>query len=98
MKVYKEVIIPAIKRTECTHRLCDICGAKGKDGDWTGGTYAVDETEISIKVTQKEGNSYPEGGSGTEYDIDLCPKCFKNKLIPWLRSQGAHVQEIEWDF
>jgi hypothetical protein len=98
MRVYKEKTIPAKTIRECTHRICDICGTKGGDGDWTGSTYAINETEVSIRITQKEGNSCPDGGSGTKYDIDLCPTCFKNKLIPWLRSQGATIQEIEWDF
>ena len=98
MKVYKEITIPATKRKECTHRLCDICGKKGHGDEWSAGSYIVDETEISIVVKQKQGNECSDGGNGTEYDIDLCPDCFKNKLIPWLRSQGAHVQEIEWDW
>lgn len=97
MKVYKEIAIPAKKQMQVTHKVCDICGEKGKN-NWNGADYNVNETEINVTIKQKEGFECSDGGSGTEYDIDLCPKCFKNKLIPWLRSQGAHIQETEWDF
>jgi len=58
----------------------------------------VNETEVSVTVKQKEGESYPDGGSGTEYEIDLCPDCFKNRLVPWLKSEGANIGEMEWDW
>lgn len=82
-------------------RTCDLCGKESDSeryDNWNGGSYDVDETEISIKIKQKEGSSYPEGGSGQEYDIDLCPDCFKKKLIPWLLSQGAKIKPEEWDW
>jgi hypothetical protein len=82
-------------------RTCDICGRKGKGGDkreWDAGAYAINETEILVKVYQKEGSSFPEGGSGTEYGIDLCPICFKDRLVPWLISQGANIKQEDWDW
>lgn len=75
------------KETHLVEQRCDLCGAIAKDFDsWSGGSYVVDETEIRVTVKQKEGDSYPEGGSGTEFNIDLCPKCFKERLVPWLIS------------
>ncbi len=29
----------------------------------------------------KKGYQYPEGGSGIEVNIDICPECFENKII-----------------
>jgi len=72
---------------------CDICGYDGKDGDWKENTYDVRETQVSLRT----GTSYPDGGSGVEYEVDLCPKCFAERLIPWLESQGAAVRKTEWD-
>jgi hypothetical protein len=85
---------------EMTRQTCDLCGAEAKKPDylWSGGTYDVNETEVSVIIRQREGEAYPEGGSGTEYRIDMCPKCFKEKLVPWLRSQGAQVNEKDWDW
>ena len=40
--------------------------------------------EIKVIIRHREGLNYPEGGSGIEINIDLCPDCVKNKLIPWL--------------
>ena len=80
-------------------RVCDMCGKKGKgDEDWNGATYDVNETEITIKVQQKEGFSCPDGGHGKNYDIDICPTCFKGKLVPWLISQGANIKQEDWDW
>jgi hypothetical protein len=82
-------------------QTCDLCGAVAKHPDaWgdTGGSYGVDETEIKVTVRQKEGDSYPDGGSGTEFHVDICPNCFKTRLVPWLLSQGAKIEEKEWEW
>ncbi len=85
--------------THQTHRSCDLCGTVSKGYDsWAGGCYVVDETEILVTVKQKEGKSYSEGGYGEEYEIDLCPKCFKDRLVPWLQSQGAKIKKMPWDW
>jgi len=99
MKVYDEKIIPKHKCKYLKLRKCDLCGTESKNEEWgDGGSYDVNETEITVEIRQKEGHSYPEGGSGTKYEIDLCPNCFKNKLIPWLRSQNANIEKEEWDW
>ena len=96
MKVYEEIIR---KDSFLKSRECDICGKKSKDErDWSTGNYEIDETKIRIEIEYKEGSNYPEGGSGTECEIDLCPDCFKNELIPWLRSKGAKIEEKDFDW
>jgi len=97
MKIY-EKRIETIEREILVTRQCDLCGRKAKTATWNSGIYEVNETEISIIVKQKEGASYPESGSGTKYEIDLCPECFKNRLIPWLKGQGGTIQEDEWEY
>ena len=77
---------------------CDLCGATGKGEDWGSSTWEVNETTIEITVHHKEGESYPEAGWGTEYTIDLCPTCFVNRLVPWLRSQGAKIEAVPWEW
>lgn len=77
---------------------CDICHKKYNGDHWNSGYYTVDETEISITIRHKVGDSYPEGGSGTELEIDICPTCFKDKLVPWIKSYGSILNEKEWDF
>ena len=55
--------------------------------------YGVDE----VIIQHKQRENYPEGGFGTEINIDMCPDCFTNKLLPWLKSQGCKVEYTEWD-
>lgn len=89
-------------RTETTTRqvlvgrTCDLCGRQSKTQDWEAGRWDINETEVAVTITQKEGVSFPDSTYGTQYEIDLCPDCFKDRLVPWLRSQGAKVEEIEW--
>jgi len=96
MKIYEERIIPAHKEEVCIKRKCDLCGIESKWSEWGAGCYEVAESNVTVEVTCKTGESYPEGGSGTEFEVDICPKCFKEKLVPWLRSQGAKVDGEEW--
>jgi len=102
MKVYETKIVPPKPQTTekvLARTKCDLCGKESKGWNaWSGSTFEVDETEITINIKQKEGMSFPEGGSGTEMEIDICPDCFKNKLVPWLISQGANIEENEWEW
>ncbi len=75
---------------------CDLCGKIAKSGQWNSSTYEVNEVEIEVTVRQKDGSAYPEGGCGAEFIVDMCPECFKLKLIPWLKENGATVKEKEW--
>ena len=95
MKIIKEVIAA---RKIIEYIQCDICNRKADKCDWSTGVYDIDETEFKILISQKEGVSFPEGGGGTEYEVDICPNCFKEKLIPWLDSQGCTAKRKEWDW
>jgi len=98
MKIYDEKEVKYTKKYVKT-RKCDLCGIEVGGEEWEARScYEINETEICIEIRQKEGESYPEGGSGTKYEIDMCPKCFKGRFIPWLKSQNATIQEEEWDW
>ena len=77
---------------------CDLCGAIANGAEWERGVWKVGGTTVEVEVSQEEGKSYPDGGSGTKYEIDLCPSCFKGRLVPWLRGEGVEIQQIEWDW
>lgn len=80
----KTVDVPATTKEVVESVTCDICGAEtNKPG------YDIDETTINYRY----GERYPEGGSWSEVVVDLCGKCFEEKLIPWLKSQGATPRE-----
>ena len=87
-----------VERKRLVETTCDLCGAIAKSGDWGSSSYEVNEVEIEVTVRQKDGRSYPQDGWGTKYEVDMCPNCFKDKLIPWLESQGCKAERKEWEF
>lgn len=96
MKRYESQTKTVVNRV-LVERKCDLCGCVAKTNDWDAASFRVQETEISVTIKQRDGSAYPECGSGNEYEVDLCPKCFKDRLIPWLQSQGADIEQGEWD-
>ena len=90
MKYYEEIEIPATKEKRLVKTTCDLCGTVIKTID------RFDAEEIEVR--HKTGSSYQEGGSGEEVSIDMCGKCFDEKLIPWLHEQGCDQKSEEWDW
>jgi hypothetical protein len=88
-------------REEPAHKIaftaavkCDLCGKEAPSPNsymhpWAPGTYDVEDVTIEYKT----GSSYPEGTDTTTHTMDMCPDCFKDKLIPWLESQGVKMRE-----
>ena len=94
MKTIKTVMVPRDMVMAC---MCDLCGAIAEHGQWPKEPFSVNETDVRVIVRHKEGSQYPDGGWGTEAELDICPKCFNEKLVPWANSQGANIQYEEWD-
>ena len=95
MRTYKAV---SYINKELVETRCDLCGAIAKRGDWESSIYKINKVDIRVEVRQEDGENYPEGGRGTKYQVDMCPDCFKNKLIPWLESQGCAAKREDWDW
>lgn len=89
MKHKRMVHHPARDEERVYKTTCDSCGEEIRED-----TYEVNE----VKVSHKTGHSYPEGGSGEKIIVDLCGKCFDEKLIPFLKSIGANPRTEEWDW
>ena len=98
MRRYEKRVSQPVEREVLIETCCDLCGAVAKDGDWNKSTYEVNEVEIEVTVRQKDGVSYPDGGWGTELLVDMCPTCFKETLMPFLRQKGAKIEGRDWDF
>ena len=92
-QTYKQVK-SEVERAVLVAMTCDLCGKQGPRGRWTEDIFRIAETTVQLKI----GSSYPDGGMGDMWDVDICPDCFRDKLIPWLQSQGAAVRETEWDW
>jgi hypothetical protein len=81
-----------------TKTVCDLCGVEAFGHKWNSSLYDEKEALIEISIYYKDGYSCPDGGAGTEFSPDICPKCFKEKLMPWLKSQGCKQEPVEWGF
>ena len=93
-----ENITETVQRKSLIRTTCDLCGAIAKSGNWDSSSYSVADVEVEVTVHQKEGVAHQDGGWGTELTVDMCPKCFNETLIPFLRSKGAKIEERTWDF
>jgi hypothetical protein len=58
---------------------CDCCGKS-----WVTGHMEVNEVEIC----HREGTACDGDSWGQVLDLDLCPECFKTKVLPTLRALG----------
>ena len=96
MKIYKTKTITE-EKIIFDKLVCDICKRESNHRSWASG-FDVDETEVKVSIKHRTGESYPEGGWGDKIEVDICPECFDNKLIPWLRSEGVEIEETEWDW
>ena len=92
---YTETKPETIERERVVATECDLCHTKKTgDGWWGENAYDVAETQVSCRW----GSNYPEGGWGSEIEVDICLKCFKQRVVPWLKEQGVAVVEKEWEW
>lgn len=89
MKYKKTIQIPATTREIIEAVSCDLCGNKIENRGY--------ETD-AVVVTHRSGVNYPDSGWGEETELDVCGKCFTEKLLPWAISQGAVPTVTEWEY
>lgn len=80
MKHTEEIEIPARTETRVCRITCDMCG---EDVD------NMNHTEEEVIVYRKTIDGNLDSFETEETTVDLCGQCFKDKLIPWLESQGV---------
>jgi len=96
MRRYETKPVEIQQREVLVETICDLCGVVAKGSNWETSSYETAESEIEVKVRCKTGFDCPEGGNGDEIIVDICPKCFKEKLVPFLKSQGADIKTINY--
>jgi hypothetical protein len=101
----EEVIIPAVpekKETKETGVVCDICQVFFEGVSICGLETAFPKdyyrrVEVAVGISDIE--SYPSGGSSTALIFDICPNCFRDKVIPVLKDKfGVIPREINKDW
>jgi hypothetical protein len=71
---------------------CDLCGHKVEGDEWgPSGRFAEETTEISH---ERSWNRYGEGEWET-ISADICPECFRGKVVPALEAIGVKFQREE---
>lgn len=89
MKKYEDKVIPESTKKVLVETTCDMCKK-----EITGSFYEADE----VKISRNHGTQYPEASYTKKDYVDLCGKCFQEKLIPWLKSQGCEMQTEDTGF
>lgn len=87
---------PEIKRqvNKLNQEKCNLCKKESTLGYWVSDNHNASETEVYMV----ESNHYGDSGNGTAYMANICNNCFKEKLIPFLESEGSKVKIEEWDY
>lgn len=99
-RTYKVENVPATTHKVIDKTICDLCKRETAGDNWEKSDWQVtNTTNVSTRVSAKCNRSYwGDGGEGAEIIIDLCPWCFRDKLMPWLREQGANIEVKEYDW
>lgn len=78
---------------------CDLCGKQApRPGDRSPWVAESGSRHDDPVVELKTGRSWPNEGFGETVKVDICPACFRDRLIPWLREQGAEPRTEEWSW
>ena len=105
MKEIKLENIPQTSRKRVKAVICDICKTRSPRGDNYSKYWELEDQElnpqsgIDITVKMKEETQlWNDGGESKTTSFDICPKCFKEELIPFLESKGAkpEIEEVDW--
>ncbi len=98
MRNFKTRIIPESKRDELDKLICDICKKEAKypNHDWA--EQNLGHKTLKTEISLEDSNYFPDGGFGEVIKFDICPECFKNKLIPFIESFGAIPTFKEIDY
>lgn len=94
MKIKEKKLIPEKEVEVVVAVKCDLCSKEFRTSNWGGSSFDIERTSVSYE----SGQVYPEGGSTELISYDICPKCFMNKLVPWLESQGAEYTLKDNDY
>lgn len=93
-RITKTVDVPAKKLVVLDHIECELCERTCTNDNWSSRQYEVTRPKVSLTV----GENYPEGGYGTETILDICPDCFRDKLVPWFQSLGDQIRIRDIDY
>lgn len=85
--------VPEHKEMKEVGIVCDLCGKRSKrPNGWNTMSGEINK----VTVEHMQGINTYEGGYEQGAAFDLCPECFKNELVPWIKSKsGASPRTID---
>lgn len=94
-RITEIVVVPEHREERTAHFKCELCPAISSKGrlsaSWDKDITVVNETTVQLTT----GYSYPGDYSAESVVLDICPKCFTEKLVPWFVAQGGTVRQEE---
>lgn len=95
-EITRTVEVPARTEKRRIALKCDLCGAtSGRADNWGAGS---DCNVNRITVKQEIGYSVPDSASMTILEFDICPVCFRTKLVAWFAKQGVAPRKHELEY
>lgn len=91
MRFEKTVTIPEETRQALDHIRCDLCAEETHEPNNWFHKHNFGRNKVTVKLEQ--GYKWPDSIDITKTIFDICPKCFRDKLVPWFKSQGAEPRE-----
>ncbi len=76
---------------------CDFCGKESKNANHDENPWETDGLDTdSVTIQHKQGNYWGNDGDSNTLDADMCPSCFRAKLLPWLRANAVGKLDYEY--
>ena len=95
MKEYKTVLHPAYTTKPVDFVICDLCKRRNNyDNNWSKGNYEIQK----VTMQYQDGCNFPEGGSSEWEEYHICPECWHDIVIPFMKSKGAVMTKRETDY
>lgn len=92
MQHFKTIPIPSSFKRVLDRTTCDICQSEiGLDHVGIG-------TDTIVKHSTVNDYGPDCGGDGKDTTLDICSKCFTEKLVPWAVAQGVkpRIESYDW--
>lgn len=98
MKIKEKREVPARVEEVVVGLKCDLCEKTVKRDRWGFETYEINDVLVSIKMHRKTGESFSDCGFQQEQEIDICPNCWDEVIMPFLKSKGVDPEIVEMDW
>ena len=97
MKITEKRTLPAHEYNHLVAVVCDLCKTKYTDRATNWGEKSPSRTLDTKVYSAEESHDRDGGGYRKLFWFDICPACFRDRLVPWMKSQGAEPTIEETD-